>query len=177
MTLPRPLPPGAARRLPLPRAAAVSQETAGASLGKAEREGVRCRPDALFQMRKQDGGDRCHSRSSRDPQDHCVSCQARSRAADGGVIGLDDLLLRRATKSGTRLRGKLPCSPIRCCREDHREMMRCMRTVGSWTDSRIVDAGSGSQTAGWRREVGRSRGSPRRRVAINTLITNTLITS
>jgi len=27
-------------------------------------------------------------------------------------------------------------------------MMRCMRTAGSRTDSRIVDAGSGSQTAG-----------------------------
>jgi hypothetical protein len=53
----------------------------------------------MSQMRKQDGGDCCHSRSSRDPKDHCVFCQARSRAADGGVIALDDLLPSRATKA------------------------------------------------------------------------------
>jgi hypothetical protein len=34
-----------------------------------------------------DGSDRCHSRSRRDFKNHCVSCQARSWAADGGVIG------------------------------------------------------------------------------------------
>jgi hypothetical protein len=118
------------------------------SLGTAACQGVRTGRHGLSQLRKQDGGDRCHSRSSRDPQDHWVSCQARSRAADGGVIGLDDLLPRRATKSGSRLRGQPPCSPIRCCGDDHGEMMRCMRTVGSRTDSQIVDARSGSQTAG-----------------------------
>ena len=122
-------------------------------------------------MRKQDGGDRCHSRSSRDPQDHWVSCQARSRAADGGVIGLDDLLPRRATKSGSRLRGEPPCSPIRSCRDDHGEMMRCMRTAGPRADSRAAHAGSGSQTVGLVQGSGAESRITAAKRAINTLIT------
>jgi hypothetical protein len=52
------------------------------SLGTAACQGVRTGRLGLSQMRKQDGSDRCHSRSRRDRQDHCVSCQARSRAND-----------------------------------------------------------------------------------------------
>jgi hypothetical protein len=118
-----------------------------------------------------DGGDRCHSRSSRDPQDHCMSCQARSRAADGGVIELDDLLPRWATKSRSRLRGQPPCSPIRCCGDDHGEMLLCMRAVESRTDSQAENAGSEPQTAGLvQGSEAESRVTAAQRV-IHTLIT------
>jgi len=56
------------------------------------------------------------------------------------------------------------------------QIMRCMRTVGSRTDNWAAHAGSGFLQARCR-EARRTRGSPRRRGPINTLITRPALKS
>jgi hypothetical protein len=70
------------------------------SLGAAARQGLRTGRDGLPQPWKQDVGDRPHSRSCRDPKDHRLPIQARSRAAHGRMIALDDPFPCRATELG-----------------------------------------------------------------------------